>query len=587
MAEPLPIDPLLPEIVRQTLARGACVVTAEPGAGKTTRVPPALLAALPAGEIVVLEPRRIAARLAARRVAEELGEKVGETVGFQVRFEDVSGPRTRLRFVTEGLLARRLLSDPTLRGVRAVILDELHERSVQTDLALALLRRLQQGERRDLLLVAMSATLDAGPVSAFLGDAPILHSTGRRFEVRTEELKLPDDRRLDAQVASAARRLLSETEGDILVFLPGAAEIRWAGEALGPLAAQGEVVLRPLHGSLPPDEQELAVRPDPRRRKLILSTNVAETSVTIDGVTGVVDSGLARVAGHSVWSGLPSLRLAKVSRASAVQRAGRAGRTRPGVCLRLYTKHDLDGRPAFETPEILRSDLAEPLLSLKAAGVWDLAAFGWFERPPADALLAAEALLARLGALEPGGAITELGRSLVRLPLHPRLARFVVEAERRGVGEDAAALAALLGERDIRTGRPRETTGPSDPLELLEAFREAQAARFDPAKLRRYGIDPGGAARVDRASRQLRQTLSRSEAGRRTSSPREFPSTASAGGGKISPSTGSAGGGPGRGVPDFDPDQALQLSLLTAFPDRVARRRRPGAPELLLSQGGA
>ncbi len=549
--QPLPIDPLLPEIVARALERRAAVVTAEPGAGKTTRVPPALLGALPTGEILVLEPRRLAARLAARRVAEERGERLGETVGFQVRFEEVAGPRTRLRFVTEGLLARRLLSDPTLRGVAVVLLDELHERSVHTDLTLALLRRLQLGPRPDLVIVAMSATLDAGPVAGFLGGAPVLHSEGRRFEVRTEELKLPDQRPLEQQVASAVRRLLGETDGDVLVFLPGAAEIRRAGEALGPLAAQGSVVLRPLHGSLPPDEQELAVRPDPRRRKVILATNVAETSVTIDGVTGVVDTGLARVAGHSVWSGLPSLRLAKVSRASAVQRAGRAGRTRPGVCLRLFTRHDLDGRPAFETPEILRSDLAEPVLSLKAAGVTDLAAFGWFEPPPAEALAAAEELLRRLGAVAASGEITELGRRLVRFPLHPRLARFVVEAERRGAGADAAALAALLGERDIRVGAPPPSTGPSDPLELLEAFRSAGRSNpMDFDRRRRSGVDPGGAARVDRARRQLEALIERRPAAK-------------------------------------DPDRELQIALLAAFPDRVARRRRKGEPELLLSQGGA
>ncbi|HUB06579.1 MAG TPA: ATP-dependent helicase HrpB [Myxococcales bacterium] len=534
---PLPIDPLLPEAVERLRASGALVLMAAPGAGKTTRLPRALLEAgfAQGGEIVVLEPRRLAARLAARRVAEELGERVGERVGYQVRFEDVSGPRTALRFVTEGLLTRRLVSDPTLRGVSVVVLDELHERSVHTDLALALLRRLQRGARPELKLVAMSATLDPEPVAEFLGGAPILESAGRQFEVRIEHLPLPDARPLDQQVASALRRLLAAgVTGHVLVFLPGAAEIRRAAEAVAPLAQQGDLAVLPLHGSLTAEEQDRAVRPS-ERRKVILATNVAETSITIDGVAAVIDGGLARVAGNDAWSGLPTLKVAKVSRASAAQRAGRAGRTRDGVALRLYTRHDHDGRPAYETPELLRVDLAEPLLALEAAGVARADDLAWFEAPPPEALRAAEELLAALGALDAAGALTETGRKLARLPLHPRLGRLVVEAVARGAGESGCELAAFLAERDVRVDRGRLRAGPSDPLEVLALA---------------HGRD---AARLDRVARQLVRI-----AGARDEKLTE----------------------PQR-------EEALQIALLTAFPDRVARRRKTGSDELLLCGGGA
>src|SRR5512147_946560 len=409
--QPLPIDPLLPEVVAALRRSPALVIEAPPGAGKTTRVPRALLEAGLAGEgqVVVLEPRRLAARLAARRVAQEMGERVGGTVGYQVRFEEVAGPRTRLRYLTEGLLTRRLVSDPRLAGVGAVVLDEFHERHLPGDLALGFLKRLQ-AERPDLKVLVMSATLDAGPVARFLS-APSLRSEGRLFEVALEylspaEAARPD--RLEEQVAAAVRRLLREgVDGDVLVFLPGAAEIRRAREGLEALARQAGLDLLPLHGDLPPEEQDRAVRPGPRR-KVILSTNVAETSVTIEGVAAVVDSGLARVASHSPWSGLPRLEVRKVSRASAAQRAGRAGRTRPGRALRLYTRHDHDSRPEFDLPEVAREDLCEPFLALSALGALD--GFPWLEPPPGAAAEAARALLLRLGAVDGRGAVTDLGR---------------------------------------------------------------------------------------------------------------------------------------------------------------------------------
>ncbi len=405
----------------------------------------------------MLEPRRLAARMAAKRVADELGERVGETVGYQVRFDDVSSARTRIRFVTEGILTRRLVADPTLKGVGAVLLDEFHERHLHGDLALAMLRRLQRTTRPDLCVAAMSATLDGESVARFLGDeggpSPRVRSEGRRFEVTLQHSPAKDDRPLSAQVASAVRALCDEgLDGDVLVFLPGAAEIRKAMGACTAVAQQHDLLVLPLHGELPPAEQDRAVLPAPKR-KVILSTNVAETSVTIDGVVAVIDSGLARIAGHAAWSGLPTLREGRVSKASALQRAGRAGRTRPGRCVRLYTKHDHDTRPEFERAEVLRLDLAETALALHTAGERDLHAFPWFEAPTAGERRGGRwpAAAARRGDTRGGG--DPEGRRMARLPLHPRLARLVLDATARGVGEDGCIVAALLGERELDTSR--------------------------------------------------------------------------------------------------------------------------------------
>jgi ATP-dependent helicase HrpB len=560
---PLPIDPLLPEVVAALRAGPALVIEAPPGAGKTTRVPGALLdgGLAERGEILVLQPRRLPARLAAERVAEERGESPGGTVGYTVRFDDLSGPRTRLRFVTEGILVRRLLGDPTLAGVAAVVLDEFHERHLATDLALALLRRLQLGPRRDLRLVVMSATLEADPVREFLAGCPLVHSEGRLHPIALEHLAHPDDRPLADQVAGTVRRLCQDgLDGDVLVFLPGAAEIRRCAEALGPLAQGRGLVVLPLHGDLSPAEQNRAVRPSAERR-VILSTNVAETSVTIEGVLAVVDSGLARIAGQSPWSGLPTLTVDKISQASAIQRTGRAGRTRPGRALRLYTRHDFEARRPFEIPEIARLDLAEAVLALHALGVTDPARFGWFEAPPGGALQAADDLLRRLGAITAAGEVTELGSQLLRFPVHPRLARLVVEGERRAVGAGAATLAALLSEGDIAAsararfgGRGAGAQEGGDLLERLDRFEQARAARFAGDRLRALGVDGRAAQAVERARRQLQGSLARTA---------------------VPPPSGPAA------------DEALALATLSAFPDRVMRRRAPGAGEAVLAGGGA
>ena len=551
---PLPIDAVLDEIVAALRNSPSLVLEAPPGAGKTTRVPPALLEAglAGAGEVVVLEPRRLAARLSAQRVADERSERLGETVGYQIRFEDVSGPKTRLRYVTEGILARKLLHDPQLRAVSIVVLDEFHERHLQGDVALACLLRLQRTTRPDLKLLVMSATLDAAPIAAHLG-CGVVRSEGRRFAVEVEHLERPDERRLGDQIAAAVRKLTAPgTLGDTLVFLPGAAEIRHAQEACAELAAHRSLLLLPLHGDLSPAEQDRALmRAGPR--KIILATNVAETSITIDGVTAVVDSGLARIAGHSPWTGLPTLTVQKISRASAEQRAGRAGRTAPGRALRLYTRHDHDARPAYLLPEIERLDLAETLLELRAAGL-DPRTLPWLDAPPELSVQTAEALLRKLSAIDERGTITSLGRGCARLPLHPRLSRIVLEAQARGQAEAGCAVAAILSERDLRTReaqRDTAPTGPSDVLELWDLFREAQRARFAPQRLRELGVDAQSARRIDRARAQLWRALGAVDS-----------------------------------VAKPGAEQALQLAILTGFPDRVAKRRAPGASEILLAAGG-
>ena len=507
----LPIDDLLPAI-RQSLA--VCpnlVIEAPPGAGKTTRVPPALLS-LVRGQVLVLEPRRLAARLAARRIAQELGEPLGETVGFQVRFEQVSGPRTRLLFLTEGILTRRLISDAALDRVDAVVLDEFHERHLETDLALALLRRLQQSSRPDLRLIVMSATLDAAPIARFLDGCPVLRSEGRLFPLDIAHQPY-SAAPLEIQVAGAVGQLLHDAHsGDILAFLPGAAEIRRAARECETLVKRHDLLVLPLHGDLPPAEQDRAVSPA-QQRKVILSTNVAESSITVEGVTAVIDSGLARMASDSPWTGLPTLTVSRISKASATQRAGRAARTAPGRAIRLYTLDDFHRRPDHDAPEIMRRELSELCLMLRAMGISDPGSLAWLDAPPDAAVLRAEELLERLDA-SAGHA-----RSMARYPLHPRLARLVMEAGARGAGDDGCAVAALLS--------ARTRSASCDLLHLLDS-------PFDPVTKRHF--------------EQIRRV--------------------------VRPSKSNA----------HDP-KALPLAILTAFPDRVARRRKER--QLLLASGGS
>lgn len=563
--DPLPIDSLLPELVAAATTARRLVVEAPPGAGKTTRLPWALAQALgpDTGEVLVSEPRRLAARLAARRVASEHGQRLGDEVGYQVRFEDVSSPRTRLRYLTDGVLLRRLAGDPHLDGVGAIVLDELHERRLASDVALALVHRRLQRTRPDLVVVAMSATLEAEPVARLLGDCPRITSEGRLHPLTVRHLPAPDDRPLPAQILTAIRTALREgPPGDILVFVPGAAEIRAVLEAAGPLAADAGLELVPLHGELPIEEQARAVERR-GRRKIVVSTNVAESSVTIDGVTTVIDSGLARVATCSPWSGVVRLETRPVSRAAAAQRAGRAGRTAPGLVLRLYTRGDHDGRPAHDSPEIARADLADVLLLLHGAGIADPRELTWLDPPPPAALRTAEELLAALGALDGEGRLTAVGHRLVELGVHPRLGRMLVECERRGIAAEGALAAAILGERDPRReararvgdgGRtPRvDGRGDSDVSAIAERLAAAAGARAD--RLRREGLDPRTVAAITEARRVLLRSV-------RDRGPR--PAT------------------------DDAVEAALRYALLTGFPDRVARRRRPGEPALILASGDA
>ena len=461
----LAIDLLLPEILDHLRTSNNLIIEAPPGAGKTTRVPPALLDLSP-GEVWVLEPRRLAARLAARFVASERNEPLGETVGYQVRFEEVAGPRTRLRFLTEGVLTRRLLSEPTLQTTACVVLDEFHERHLEGDLALALLRRLQRSVRPDLKIVVMSATLHAAPIAAYLGDARVLRSEGRQYPLEiqyTPHSAAP----LEEQVVAAIERL--PCDGHTLVFLPGAAEIRRAQSACTDLARRRGFVVLPLYGDQSPEEQDRAVLPS-REPKVILSTNVAESSITIEGVTAVIDSGLARVAGHSPWSGLPTLQLSRISQASANQRAGRAGRTGPGRAIRLYPLDDFVRRPAHDVPEILRADLAPPALLVGALGAGGLDSIEWLDAPPPSHVQHAAELLGQLGA--EGSA----GREMARYPLHPRLSRLILEARHRGAAEDGCTIAALLSAGERLAGPPEHAT-LSDLLVLLDAKWQPRTAQ--------------------------------------------------------------------------------------------------------------
>ncbi len=561
----LPIDPSLPAIVAAVRERGVLVLSAEPGAGKTTRVPRALLDAgfAERGEILVLEPRRIATRMAARRVASELGEEVGQRIGYQVRFEEAISARTRVKFITEGLLTRKLVTDPELRSVSCVVLDEFHERHIHGDVGLAWLRRLRLGPRKDLSLVVMSATLAAERLAGFL-DAPVISVPGRVHPVTVEYSDPPSgtaqEPPLETRVAGAIRRLVREgVDGDVLVFLPGAAEIRRAEQACAAVAKDADFELALLHGDLPARDQDRAVTRG-SRRKIILSTNVAETSLTIEGVRAVVDSGLARVAGHSPFSGLPTLVTAPISRASATQRAGRAGRLGPGRCIRLYTKHDHDTRPEHDKPEIARIDLTETRLSLAVSGA-ELSAEDWLDAPPENAWQAARELLVALMAFDDAGKLTALGREVARYPLHPRLARLMLEANARGAGASGCLLAALLGERDVLQaararfdGNRRDHETSNSDLLLRLSLIESAGERADASRLRSYDLDPGAVASVLRVRDRLERMLDAVDDHGRTEDQR---------------------------------DEALQMATLAGFCDRVGRRRAPKSSEVVLAAGGA
>lgn len=538
----------------------AVVLHAPPGAGKTTRVPLALLDIFPpkAGRIIMLEPRRIAAVSAARWMAQTLGEQAGETVGYSIRFESRVSAKTRIEVVTEGILTRRLQADPGLDGVAMVIFDEFHERSLHADLALALCLDVRRNLRDDLKLLVMSATLDVEPIAALFDNAPVITSVGKAFPV--EERFFPESGRamrtasLAERVTEAVRTALSETSGDILVFLPGAGEIRACAAVLGSLkeCRESGVTVHPLYGDLPFEEQERAMLPA-AHRKIVLATNIAETSLTIEGITVVIDSGLTRRLQYDPATGMNRLITVSVSKASAEQRKGRAGRLAPGRCYRLYSRHTFNAMLPFAPPELLVSDLSALVLELAVWGVRDPSTLSWLDAPPAAAWESACRLLADLGALDTSGAVTATGKAMARLPLHPRLARLMVRAGEIGAADLGADLAALLSERD-----PLRRSGLDHSGLPGSRAREADIAeRIDMLRAWRNGNDVPHADRwalraVERAARQLLRLV------------------------KGKQGNGAAG--------MVDPDLLSRL-LTSAFPDRIGRRREEGEGRFVLTQG--
>jgi ATP-dependent RNA helicase HrpB len=549
--ETFPIDDILPRLKETALAHPSLVLQAPPGSGKTTRIPLELIKLIPPkkGRIVMLEPRRIAAVSAARWMAQTLGEEIGQTLGYSIRFDSRVSKRTRIEIVTEGILTRRIQADPGLEGVAMVIFDEFHERSLQADLGLALCLDARRSLREDLKILVMSATLDCGPVAALLGGAPVISSGGQAFPV--EERYRPDDRQrpLQERVAETVLTALGETSGDILVFLPGGGEIRACGESLQ--AARGGrgdgISLHPLYGDLPFEEQERAILPS-RKRKIVLATNIAETSLTIEGVKVVIDSGLTRRLQYDPSTGMNRLITVPVSRAAAEQRKGRAGRLSPGVCYRLYSRHTFQSSLPFTPPEILLSDLSSPALELAVWGVKDPTELSWLDAPPAAAWESARRLLLDLGALDLQGRVTSVGKSMARLPLHPRLARLLLRAAEIGCPHLGADLAALLSERDILRRIPSGAKtqaggfGISERIDLLQKWRKEKEAPGE--------TDPWALRSVNQASQQLLRLMAE--------------------GAKISRE------GPG---------QTLPRLLLHAFPERIAKKREEGDGRFILSQG--
>src|SRR4051812_11954481 len=505
--EDLPIFELENSIVENLRAHSRLIIQAPTGSGKSTQVPQILLdrGLLGDGQVVVLQPRRLATRLLASRVASERKGRLGDEVGYQIRFENVTSPRTRIRFVTEGILLRQLIQNPDLRGISAILFDEFHERHLYGDITLARALSLQATSRPDLKLAVMSATLDTGLLEQYLAPCSILASAGRAFPVEIEYLPKPvggDDYPVWDLAADELKRLAGNTEGDVLIFMPGKYEIGRTISAIRASRVSDRFVVLPLHGELPPAEQDAALARYEKRRAIV-ATNVAETSLTIDGVRVVIDTGLARIARFDPRRGINTLLVEKISRASADQRAGRAGRTAPGRCLRLWTEREHIDRAAQELPEVKRLDLAEVVLTLKASGVDDVAGFRWLEPPDPQALTRAEQLLVDLGAVSSGG-ITDLGRRMLAFPVHPRYARMLLAADEHRCVPPIALIAALtqgrpllrrLDGKQAREDRDDILGGEteSDFFVLIRAFRFAENCRFDGQRCARLGINAGAA----------------------------------------------------------------------------------------------
>lgn len=590
--QPLPIDSILPRLIDIVQDNSCVVLRAPAGAGKTTRVPPALLDhGFPdGGQVLVLQPRRVAARAVARRMAEERGGRIGDEVGYHIRFDRKISRATRIIVLTEGMLVRRLQNDPFLEGVVAVVFDEFHERHLDTDLGLAMCRRVQQSVQPDLRLVVMSATLAAEPIAKYLGDCPVLECEVPRFPVELRYQTAQSTMPLAAQVARGVEQLCTEVAGDILAFLPGVREIRQAQQELNNFARGDSATILPLYGELPAEEQDRVFAPC-AGRKIVLATNVAETSITIPGIVAVVDSGVARVLEFDPSTGLNRLELKPISKAAADQRAGRAGRTGPGVCLRLWPevvhRHRLDN----EIAEIHRVDLSAIMLQLLDWGETDVAQFPWFEPPSPAALDQAQKLLHRLGACDARG-ITALGRQMARLPLSPRLARLMIEGDAAGQLPRTALLASLLAERDpfqrmdrLGPARHRSRSDLLDRADALAEFARTGRTDFDLGTLNR-----GAAEFLCRSAQQLEREF-------QSSSPTPLaPSGRGAGGeGHLLPSHVS-GDRPcddspltpnpsaQRGEGNTNEDTML-IAILSAFPDRLARRREPNSRRAVMVGG--
>jgi ATP-dependent helicase HrpB len=546
--------------IQHTLQGGNRLVLVAPtGSGKTTQVPQMLLDAGIAGDkmIVVLQPRRVAARTVATRVAWEREGKLGAEVGYQIRFDDHTSVGTRICFVTEGILLRWLQDDRSLSKIGAVVFDEFHERNLLSDVALALVKHLQQNQRPDLAMVVMSATLDAEPVAAYLDQCPILISEGQSFPVEVGYLQFPDQRPITAQAAEAVERIIhDEDPGDILVFMPGRGEINGTLDALRGLRTRERVACIPLHGELEPQEQDRAFAPN-ALRKVIVATNVAETSITIDGIRHVVDSGVARVARYDAERGIGTLLLEPISRASADQRKGRAGRTAPGTCHRLWTVIGHKDREERNTPEIQRSDLAEVVLLLHSLGIREAATFDWLDKPDPQAVVRAERLLTMLGALLDAD-LTPIGRQMLRLPMYPRYSRMLIEASQRGCVPDAALCAALVSGRDLLARLDRddaqtkaaremfEESSDSDFITLMRAYDFAKANGFSFDRCRSCGINAQVARQVEQTFQQIMHAAKQSL--------------------------------PGHDAKPTSSD-ALQRCLMAGFVDQLAKRRISGKPE--------
>ena len=515
----LPIYHLKDAITHKLREHGRLILQAPTGSGKSTQVPQMLLDAglLGDGEVVVLQPRRLATRMLAARVAEERKVRLGDEVGYQIRFDKVTSAKTRIRFVTEGVLLRQLLNDPSMRGISAILFDEFHERHLYGDITLARVLQLQETARPDLKIVVMSATLDTTHLEKYLEPCVMLESAGRTYPVDIEYLEQGyqnDEHPVWELAASELERIAEHTDGDVLIFMPGAYEISRTIQAIQNSRVSNEFIALPLHGELPVATQDAALARY-FQRKVVVSTNVAETSLTIDGVRVVIDSGLARIARFDPYRGINTLLVEKISRASSDQRAGRAGRTAPGRCIRLWTELEHLDRPAQELPEVKRLDLSEVILTLKASGVDDIAGFRWLEPPEPRSLERAHTLLKDLGALDESTAqITPLGRRMLAFPVHPRYARMLLEADKLGCVRAGAMVAALSQGRNVlrrsegkQMDRDREDLfgekEVSDFLILMRAFRYADQNDYNPQRCRRLGINAIAAREVGQTFEQF------------------------------------------------------------------------------------